>query len=179
MANPLVFPKQTAPGSRQALDAISRRSPSARAESRVARVGKATGEAERIASNGDRGIGLNVLIAEDDVLTAADLVGAFEDMGVCVVGPASTIRDSLGLVEQAERLDGVVIDIELRGGTAYPIAEALVKRGTPFVFATGHSQTAIPAFFSNIVACEKAVSPERIARALFGDSRINAVSLKV
>jgi hypothetical protein len=150
LANLLLFPKQTAPGSRQALDAISRRSPSARAESRVARVGKATGEAERIASNGDRGIaGLNVLIAEDDVLTAADLVGAFED-----------------------------VDIELRGGTAYPIAEALVKRGTPFVFATGHSQTAIPAFFSNIVACEKPVSPEQIARALFGDSRINAVSLK-
>jgi len=55
----------------------------------------------------------------------------------------------------------------------------LVKRGTSFVFATGYSQTAIPSFFSNIVACEKPVSPEQIARALFGDSRINAVSLKV
>jgi len=75
--------------------------------------------AERIASNGDGGIaGLNVLIAEDDVLTAADLVAAFEDMGVCIVGPASTVRDALELVEQAERLDGAVIDIELRGGTA-------------------------------------------------------------
>jgi DNA-binding LytR/AlgR family response regulator len=136
--------------------------------------------AERIASNGDGGIaGLKVLIAEDEVLTAVDLVSAFEDMGVCIVGPASTVRDALELVEQAERLDGAVIDIELRGGTAYPIAEALVKRGTPFVFATGYSQTAIHAFFSHIVACEKPTSPEQIARALFGDSRINAVNLTV
>ena len=122
MANLLLFPKQTAPGSRQALDAISRRSPSARAESRVARVGKATGEAERIASNGDRGIaGLNVLIAEDDVLTAADLVAAFEDLGVCIVGPASTVRDALELLEQAERLDGAVIDIgEPQGLIVFP-----------------------------------------------------------
>jgi CheY-like chemotaxis protein len=152
LANLPLFPKQTASRSGQA--------------------------PERIASNGDGGIaGLNVLIAEDDVLTAAGLVSAFEDMGVCILGPASTVRDALELVEQAERLDGAVIDIELRGGTAYPIAEALVKRGTPFVFATGYSQTAIHASFSNIVACEKPASPEQIARALFG--RINAVTLKV
>jgi CheY-like chemotaxis protein len=180
LENLLLFPKQTASRSGQALDAMSPHSPSARAGSRVVRISKANGVAERIASNGDGGIaGLNVLIAEDDVLTAADLVAAFEDMGVCIVGPASTVRDALELVEQAERLDGAVIDIELRGGTAYPIAEALVKRGTPFVFATGYSQTAIHAFFSNIVACEKPASPEQIARALFGDSRINAVRLKV
>jgi CheY-like chemotaxis protein len=180
LANLLLFPKQTASGSGQALDATSRHSRSARAGSRVARISKANGEAERIASNGDGGIaGLNVLIAEDDVLTAAGLVAAFEDMGVCIVGPASTVRDALELVEQAEHLDGAVIDVELRGGTAYPIAAALVKRGTPFVFATGDGQTAIPASFSNIVACEKPTSPEQIARALFGDSRINAVRLKV
>ena len=123
--------------------------------------------------------GLNVLIAEDDVLTAADLAATFEEMGASIVGPVSTVRDALDIVEQAERLDGAVIDIELRGGTAYPIAAALVKRGTPFVFATGYGQTAILASFSNIVACEKPVSPEQIARALFGDSRINAVRLKV
>ena len=171
----LLFPKQTASGSGQALDAMSRHSPSARAGSRVARISKANGEAERIASNGDGGIaGLNVLIAEDDVLTAAGLVVAFEDMGVCIVGPASTVRDALELVEQAEHLDGAVIDVELRGGTAYPIAAALVKRGTPFVFATGDGQTAIPAPFSNIVACEKPVCPVQIARALFGYGRMNA-----
>ncbi len=45
--------------------------------------------------------------------------------------------------------------------------------------ATGYSQTAIHAFFNNIVACEKPASPEQIAPALFGDNRINAVNLKV
>ena len=112
MANLLLFPKQTASRSGQALDAMSRHSPSARAGSRVARISKANGEAERIASNGDGGIaGLNVLIAEDDVLTATDLVAAFEDMGVCIVGPASTVRDALELVEQAERLDGTLFGV--------------------------------------------------------------------
>jgi CheY-like chemotaxis protein len=62
-----------------------------------------------------------VLIAEDDVLTAADLVAAFEDLGVCIVGPASTVRDALELLEQAERLDGAVIDIgEPQGLIVFP-----------------------------------------------------------
>ena len=120
----------------------------------------------------DGGItGLNVLIAEDDVLTAADLAATFEEMGASIVGPVSTVRDALDIVEQAERLDGAVIDIKLNGGTAFPIAEALIKRDTPFVFATAYSETAIPALFSNIVACEKPVSPVEIARALFGYGR--------
>jgi DNA-binding LytR/AlgR family response regulator len=125
-------------------------------------------------NNDDAIAGLNVLIAEDDVLTAANLAATFEEMGASIVGPVSTVRDALEVVEQAERLDGAVIDIKLRGGTAFPVAEALIKRGTPFVFATAYSETAIPALFSNIVACEKPVSPVQIARALFGYGRMNA-----
>jgi CheY-like chemotaxis protein len=100
--------------------------------------------------------GLNVLIAEDDALTAADLAATFEEMGASIVGPVSTVRDALEIVEQATRLDGAVIDIKLRGGTAFPIAEALIKRGTPFVFATAYGESAIPAPFSNIVCMRKA-----------------------
>lgn len=113
--------------------------------------------------------GLSVLIAEDDSLIAADLAATFQEMGASIVGPVSTVSEALEIVAQAERLDGAVIDIKLQGGMAFPIAEALIKRGTPFVFASGYGETAIPAFFGSIVACEKPARPEQIARALFGE----------
>jgi hypothetical protein len=64
--------------------------------------------------------------------------------GPLLWGTVFTVRDALEVIEQAERLDGAVIDIKLRSGTAFPIAEALIKRGTPFVFATGYGETPFP-----------------------------------
>jgi CheY-like chemotaxis protein len=112
--------------------------------------------------------GRHILIAEDEYLVAADMAAAFEAMGAHVLGPAATVRDALDIAERAVHLDAAVVDIKLRGGMAFPVAEALLKRGTPFVFATGYDEAAIPAHFGQIVACQKPVNSLQIAHALFG-----------
>jgi CheY-like chemotaxis protein len=151
-----------------------------RGGSRTARKWNASAKADRIRANSDGGIaGLNVLIVEDDVLTAAHLEATFEEMGASIAGRVPTVRDALEIIELAERLDGAVTDIKLPGETCFPIAEALIKRGTPFVFATAYGETAIPAPFSNIVACEKPVSPVQIARALLASSGMTAPRLTI
>jgi CheY-like chemotaxis protein len=112
--------------------------------------------------------GRHVLIAEDEWLIASDMAAAFEAMGARVLGPAASVQDALDIAEQATNLDGAVVDIKLRGGMAFPVAEALLKRGTPFVFATAFDEGAIPAQFGKVVACTKPVNSLHIAHALFG-----------
>jgi hypothetical protein len=49
----------------------------------------------------------------------------------------------------------------------YPIADALLAQGVPFVFATGYDKASIPARYADAPRCEKPVDVRRIAAALF------------
>jgi hypothetical protein len=85
-----------------------------------------------------------------------------------VVGPVASVNGALDLIAETERLDGAVLDVNLQGEMAYPIADALVARGVPFVFATGYDEASIPPRYAHIRRCEKPVDPAKIAKALFG-----------
>lgn len=113
--------------------------------------------------------GRRVLLAEDEYFIAADMADAFESCGAEVVGPASSVDEAYRLT-CSTAIDGAVLDVNLRGETIFPVAEALGERGVPFVFATGYDSESIPARFSHIVRCEKPVNAYRIAEALFGPS---------
>jgi hypothetical protein len=78
------------------------------------------------------------------------------------------VQDALDIVEGALHLDGAAVDLKLRDGMAFPVAEALLKRGTPFVFATAYDEAAIPARFGKIVACPRPVNSLQITHALLG-----------
>ena len=108
-----------------------------------------------------------VLFVEDEYLVAMDMSAYLEAAGAHVVGPASNVRAALEAVEQME-LDGAILDVNLRGEMAYPVADALVARGIPFVFTTGYDAHAVPARFAGVKRCEKPTTPEAISKALFG-----------
>jgi CheY-like chemotaxis protein len=108
-----------------------------------------------------------VLVVEDEYLVAMDMSAYLEAAGAHVVGPASNVRAALEAVEQME-LDGAILDVNLRGEMAYPVADALVARGIPFVFTTGYDAHAVPARFAGVKRCEKPTTPEAISKALFG-----------
>jgi CheY-like chemotaxis protein len=61
------------------------------------------------------------------------------ELGCEVVGPAARVDQALAMIE-TEDLDAVLLDLNLNGQMSYPIADALVARGVPFVFATGHAK---------------------------------------
>jgi len=108
-----------------------------------------------------------VLVVEDEYLVAMDMSAYLEAAGAHVVGPASNVSAALEALEHAE-LDGAILDVNLRGEMAYPVADALAARGIPFVFTTGYGVQAVPARFADIKRCEKPATPEAISRALFG-----------
>ena len=79
-----------------------------------------------------------VLLAEDEPLVAMELESQLQALGFTVVGPASTLQEALQLVGEDVALDAAVLDVNLRGQAVFPVADLLVRRGVPVVFATGY-----------------------------------------
>lgn len=112
--------------------------------------------------------GRSVLLVEDDYLIAEDMACQLKAGGAEVIGPVASVGAAIELIEQTERIDGAVVDINLQGAMAWPIADVLLRRGVRFVFATGYDSASIPARYAEIVRCEKPATPHKIAKVLFG-----------
>ena len=110
--------------------------------------------------------GKRVLIVEDDNILAITLAEEFAAEGAEVIGPAATVTDALDVIARTD-LDGAIVDINLRGKAAFPVADALADRHIPFVFATGYLVAGhIPARHANVRRFEKPTAPSIICRAL-------------
>jgi len=83
--------------------------------------------------------GKRILLAEDEFLIALAAEDALVARGAVVVGPAYSLAESLGLAEGAT-LDAAVLDVNLNGEDSAPLAALLVRRGVPFVLATGYDR---------------------------------------
>jgi CheY-like chemotaxis protein len=111
--------------------------------------------------------GKRFLVVEDEYIIARELADALEQLGAEVVGPVGSVQAALDLVtKQGEHLDGAVLDINLRGDRAYPVADALMARGVAFVLATGYDASAIPPAYAGAPRCEKPVDTALLARLL-------------
>jgi CheY-like chemotaxis protein len=80
---------------------------------------------------------LRVLIVEDEGIVAMWLADALADLGCIVVGPAARVTKALALID-SERVEAAILDINVAGETVFPVADKLLERGIPFVFATGY-----------------------------------------
>jgi PAS domain S-box-containing protein len=80
--------------------------------------------------------GLRVLIVEDALLLALELEAGLQEAGATIVGSAADLEEALGMIDLP--LDAAVLDADLNGVSVLPVAEALARRGVPFVFATGY-----------------------------------------
>ena len=90
--------------------------------------------------------GRSVLVVEDEFLIALDLCQTLETEGCRVLGPAPTLDDALRLLEAGPCPDAVVLDINLGGVRAVPVAEVLAARGVPFLAATAYHDLPEPVF---------------------------------
>ena len=112
--------------------------------------------------------GRRILVVEDDYFVAQEMVRAFAEQGAEIVGPVATVDDAIDIVEDGQRLDAAVLDLNLQGEMVFPVADALRERGVPFVLATGYDRWAVPSDYADVKLCEKPVDAEAIAAALFG-----------
>lgn len=85
--------------------------------------------------------GLRLLVVEDEMLIAMTIEDVLSELGCVVVGPAGSVAKALEIVKGHE-IDGAILDLNLKGEQALPVAEALKARGTPFFFLTGYGNAA-------------------------------------
>ena len=114
--------------------------------------------------------GHRILIVEDEYLAADDLATDLRKLGVEIVGPVGNVREALALIRANPDLDGAVLDINLHGTMSYPVADALSKTGTPFLFATGYDAWMVADPYRGVVRHEKPVRPADVVSALFGQT---------
>src|SRR5215471_6948863 len=104
-----------------------------------------------------------VLIVEDEYFLATDLEESLRSEGAEIVGPVCELSQALAQVNE-DGFDAAVIDINLHGQSAYPIADKLMGQHVPFVFATGYSQEALPSRFWEVKRFEKPYDAPAIAK---------------
>ena len=92
--------------------------------------------------------GLRVLVVEDDMLIAIHIEDALRDLGCVVVGPVGKLDAALRMAND-EILDAAILDVNIRGGHVFPVAERLQARGIPFALASGYGDWALPEAFRN------------------------------
>ena len=76
------------------------------------------------------------------MLVALMVVDMLERLGHEVIGPATRLKQAIDLA-QREAFDLAILDVNLQGTESYPVAEVLVMRGIPFVFASGYESVSL------------------------------------
>jgi CheY-like chemotaxis protein len=90
-----------------------------------------------------RDTGQAVLVVEDEPMIRMLLEDMLGELGYTIAAEAARIEEALEATKNAD-FDLAILDANLNGQPASPVADALVTRGTPFVFATGYGSVPEP-----------------------------------
>ena len=107
-----------------------------------------------------------ILVVEDEYLIAMSLQDALETAGSIVVGPAPSVDKALQTIDSESHIDAAVLDVNLGGALAYPVADLLVARNIPFVFTSGYEDNALRSRYSGVKNCPKPYLFQAIEEAL-------------
>ena len=107
---------------------------------------------------------LHVMIVEDEPLIAMALEMLVQDDGGVVVGPFAAVSPALRGLEGSPRIDVAMLDCNLGREPVWPVADALVARGVPFAFTSGHGVKDIPHRFASVEVLVKPVPDEQVRR---------------
>lgn len=118
------------------------------------------GDVVRVAS------GKRVLMVEDNLVLAIDMVETLTRMGAESIETAGTTEAALKQIISSD-FDFAVLDMNLRGVVSFDIADRLIEKKIPFVFVTGYgSKIDVPPHLSQIAILTKPVDDTTISGAI-------------
>ena len=100
-----------------------------------------------------------VLLLEDESLIAMMMAQTLAELGMAVVGPFAKICDAIEAIER-ETIDSGILDMNLGGEMADPVAQLLLTRNIPFVFMTGYGTEVVRSRFPGVRVLQKPVERE-------------------
>ena len=110
--------------------------------------------------------GQRVLLVEDSLIIALDAEDIVARLGAEDVATAASVEAALNLIAASEPTVAI-LDINLGNGTSFAVADVLLDRHVPFMFATGYGEEAqFPDKHRGRPVIQKPYTIENVARAL-------------
>jgi CheY-like chemotaxis protein len=106
-----------------------------------------------------------ILVIEDEMLIGMLLEDMLVDLGHEVAAVIPRLKDAL-TAAQRETFDLAILDVHLHGESAFPVADALIARVIPFVFATGYGQRGLPETYRERPVLQKPFARDDLERVL-------------
>lgn len=107
-------------------------------------------------------------------MIALGLEDALASFGCEVIGPVARPTDVLKLIEE-ERIDGALLDVNLRGEQIFSVLPAVLARNIPVIITSGYGDlTLYPEEFRNLPRVTKPFDFTRLERlcvAVFAPSK--------
>ena len=107
----------------------------------------------------------SILVVEDEPLIAMMLEDFLETLGHKVHASCDSVDQAIVEAEKGG-FDIAILDVNLGGETAWPVARKLREKQIPFVIATGGHVDPPPAEFANEPVIEKPYTVDRVSPAL-------------
>ena len=109
-----------------------------------------------------------ILVAEDEVIIACDLIDTVEEAGFVVEGPHRDISSAM-LAFQKQKPDLAILDVSLKDGVVFPLARKLAEEDIPIIFHTGnYSRDEMAKHFPQAQALLKPCPPAEMLEAVNG-----------
>jgi DNA-binding response OmpR family regulator len=112
---------------------------------------------------------LSVLVIEDEPLIAMMIEDFIDLLGYSLAGSCDNTVEAVRLVEQGG-FDVAILDVNLRDGPCWPVAEKLRDKGIPFVIASGGHVDPPPAVHAEVHQLAKPFTLDGVKAALEGIS---------
>jgi CheY-like chemotaxis protein len=104
-----------------------------------------------------------ILLVEDEGLVALTMEDMLEDLGCDIAGSFGGVAAALAWLAAEPALDGALLDVNLGGEMVFPVADVLIARGVPIIFATGYGASPDERYASMPVAA-KPVTQAKLAK---------------
>lgn len=112
---------------------------------------------------------LRLLVVEDEALVAMLVEDELIEAGATVLGIAPSVEDALERIEAAcadGGLDACLLDMNLGGRSALPVADRLAQRDVPFIFMTGYGDDLGQGGHVGVPTVRKPYDPEHLVHVL-------------
>jgi two-component system, response regulator PdtaR len=106
-----------------------------------------------------------ILVSEDEFLVYLVLEDELRAEGYDVLGPFNSLQATREAL-MGEHVDLVLLDINMGGSMAWPIADELISRNIPFIFLSGYAADSLPERYRNMPRVGKPYDPILLQREI-------------